>query len=72
MLVFDVLDQLETYAPIIPHMDDVINVMDHSKPYDDDPGEYKCREKGDTHIRFQSTFPVRKAFLEIISLPTLL
>ena len=63
MLVFDVLDQLETYAPIIPHMDDVINVMDHSKPYDDDPGEYKCREKGDTtykvsvHLSSEKGFP---------------
>ena len=51
MIVFDVLDQLETYSSIIPHMDDVIAVMDHSKPYDDDPGVYKCREKGETEYR---------------------
>ena len=51
MLVFDVLDQLETYSSVIPHMDDVIAVMDHSKPYDDDIGEYKCREKGETKYK---------------------
>ena len=42
MVIFDVLDELETYSSVIPHMDDVVYVMDHSKPYDDDPGLYKC------------------------------
>ena len=32
MVVFDVLDNLETYSSVIPHMDDVVYVMDHSKP----------------------------------------
>ena len=40
MVVFDVLDNLETYSSVIPHMDDVVYVMDHSKPYDDSVGEY--------------------------------
>ncbi len=42
MLLFDILDKLENYTKVIPHMDRVIDVMDHSKPYDDDPGEYEC------------------------------
>ena len=66
MVIFDVLDQLETYSSVIPHMDDVVYVMDHSKPYDDDPGLYKCREKGDTqykvsaHLSSQGGFPGEK------------
>lgn len=43
MLIFDVLDKLENYASVIPHMDAVIDIMDHSKPYDDCPGEYEER-----------------------------
>ncbi len=48
MLIFDVLDKLENYASVIPNMDGVIFVMDHSKPYDDDVGEYE--EKGVKYI----------------------
>lgn len=44
MLVFDILDKLENYASIIPHMDKVIDVMDHSRPYDDKVGEYICSD----------------------------
>ena len=60
MLIFDVLDQLETYSSVIPHMDDVISVMDHSKPYDDDIGEYKCREKGETKYKVYDSDGKRK------------
>lgn len=47
MIIFDVLDKLENYSALIPHMDRVIDIMDHSKPYDDDPGEYDASKKGD-------------------------
>lgn len=47
MLIFDILDKLENYSKIIPHMDSVIDIMDHSKPYDDAPGEYDGDKKGD-------------------------
>ena len=76
MIIFDVLDMLETYSSVVPHMDDVIAVMDHSKPYDDDPGLYKCREKGETeykvsvHLSSERGFPGEnfpsKTVLEIV------
>lgn len=40
MLIYDVLDKLENYSSVVPHMDRVIDVMDHSKPYEDECGEY--------------------------------
>ncbi len=47
MIIFDVLDKLENYAPVIPHMDRVIDIMDHSKPYNDDAGEYSASKDGE-------------------------
>ncbi len=46
MLLYDVLDKLENYTSVIPHMDRVIDIMDHSKPYDDDIGEYSAGGDG--------------------------
>lgn len=40
MIIFDTLIKLENYSRIIPHMSSIINTMDHSKPYDDEVGEY--------------------------------
>lgn len=63
MVIFDILDELETYSSVIPHMDDIVSVMDHAKPYEDSVGEYKCREKGETyykvsaHLSSESGFP---------------
>ncbi len=50
MLLYDILDKLENYASIIPHMDRVIDIMDHSKPYDDDVGEYSAG--GDGSVKY--------------------
>ena len=63
MVVFDVLDNLETYSSVIPHMDDVVYVMDHSKPYDDSVGEYECRTNSEVkykvsaHLSSETGFP---------------
>ena len=46
MLLYDILDKLENYTSVIPHMDRVIDVMDHSKPYDDECGEYSAGGDG--------------------------
>ncbi len=46
MLLFDILDKLENYTSVIPYMDRIIDVMDHSKPYDDGPGEYDLTKDG--------------------------
>ena len=50
MLLFDILDKLENYTSVIPHMDRVIDIMDHSKPYDDDVGEYSAG--GDGSVKY--------------------
>ena len=73
MVVFDVLDNLETYSSVIPHMDDVVYVMDHSKPYDDSVGEYGSAidrflfkdaflDRGFSEARFSFTLGVGYAF----------
>lgn len=44
MLIFDTLSFLETYSSVIPHMGDVINALDHSKPYEESNGKYHVGE----------------------------
>ena len=46
MLIFDLLDKLENYSSVIPDMDSIISVMDHSRPYDEGPGEYPLTKDG--------------------------
>lgn len=50
MLLYDILDKLENYTSVIPHMDRIIDVMDHSRPYDDDIGEYSAG--GDKSVKY--------------------
>ena len=51
MLVFDTLDELESYEKIIPGFLSVIDVLDHSRPYDEGPGEYStCGKDGKKYI----------------------
>ncbi len=50
MILYDILDKLENYSSVIPHMDRVIDIMDHSKPYDDDIGEYSAG--GDGSVKY--------------------
>lgn len=45
MLIFDTLDELESYEKLIPGFVSVIDVLDHSKPYDDGPGKYSTGGK---------------------------
>ncbi len=40
MLIYDDLDHLEDYVRVVPGLEKVIDVMDHSAPYDDNPGLY--------------------------------
>ncbi|NLZ68292.1 MAG: hypothetical protein GX903_04745 [Spirochaetales bacterium] len=44
MIVFDILDVLETYAPLHPMMQHVITVLDRSLPYTQEDGLYACPE----------------------------
>ena len=75
MLLYDILDKLENYTSVIPHMDRVIDVMDHSKPYDDECGEYSAGGDGSvmyvvsahlsTHTGFEGERREGKLILEI-------
>ena len=62
MLVFDTLDELESYEKIIPGFISIIDVLDHSRPYDEGPGEYSTGEKDgrkyviDTYVSSSSGF----------------
>lgn len=44
MLIFDTLSELESYQSIIPYFSRVIDILDHSTPYDNPPGVYKLGE----------------------------
>ncbi len=66
MILFDILDKLENYSQIIPHMDRVIDTMDHSKPYEDRPGRYPLSPDGEifylvsVHLSSEAGFPGEK------------
>ena len=40
MIIFDTLDELESYKLVFEPINTVIEVMDHSTPYEEAPGEY--------------------------------
>ncbi len=50
MIVFDTLDELESYKLAIVDINTVIDVMDHSTPYDEKVGEYENPKKNGIHI----------------------
>lgn len=75
MIVFDTLDELESYKGAFSCIDTVIEVMDHSTPYDETQGEYPNpgKDKGvhiiDTFLTsqngFMTTLDSNKTYLEI-------
>lgn len=40
-MLTDLLDNLEWYTPLYPKMQAVIDILDRSIPYDDEPGEHQ-------------------------------
>ena len=50
MIVFDTLDELESYKGVLPELNTVIEVMDHSTPYDESAGEYKNPKDRGVHV----------------------
>lgn len=54
MLLFDTLDELESYEKIIPDFVQIIDTLDHSRPYDEGPGDYKTREKDGISYKIDS------------------
>lgn len=43
-MVFDTLDQLEMYIPVLPAIRVVADTMDHDELYDKAPGKYSTRD----------------------------
>ncbi len=43
-MVFDTLDQLEMYIPILPAIRVIADTMDHDELYDKAPGKYQTRD----------------------------
>lgn len=62
MIIFDTLDELESYKLAFDPINTVIEVMDHSTPYEETPGEYPNpgKDKGvhivDAHVSSSSGF----------------
>ena len=62
MIIFDTLDDLESYKLTYDFFDAVIEVMDHSTPYEENPGEYPNpgKDRGvhivDAHLSSDSGF----------------
>ena len=44
-MIFDTLDQLEMYIPLLPALRVVADVMDHDDVYDKEPGTYSTYDK---------------------------
>ncbi len=50
MIIFDTLDELESYKGAVGEINTVIEVMDHSTPYDEGIGEYNNPKDNGKHI----------------------
>ena len=48
-MVFDTLDQLEAYIPVLPAIRAVADTMDHDELYDKAPGKYSTRDPDVTY-----------------------
>ena len=54
-MVFDTLDQLEMYIPVLPSIRLIADIMDHDDLYDMAPGSYKTKDSKVTYnIRLTS------------------
>ena len=43
-MIFDTLDQLETYIPVLPALRVIADTLDHDELYDKAPGKYSTRD----------------------------
>ncbi|MBO4393304.1 MAG: YhcH/YjgK/YiaL family protein [Spirochaetales bacterium] len=48
-MVFDTLDQLEMYIPVLPSIRLIADIMDHDDLYDMAPGSYKTKDSKVTY-----------------------
>lgn len=62
-MVFDTLDQLEMYIPLLPAIRVVADTMDHDELYDKAPGKYSTRDPKVTYTIYEyMTSPADKPF----------
>ena len=52
-MVFDTLDQLEMYIPLLPAIRVVADTMDHDELYDKAPGKYSTRDPKVTYTIYE-------------------
>ena len=52
-MVFDTLDQLEMYIPVLPAIRLIADIMDHDDLYDMAPGSYKTKDPKVTYKIFE-------------------
>lgn len=52
-MVFDTLDQLEMYIPLLPAIRVVADTMDHDELYDKAPGRYSTRDPKVTYTIYE-------------------
>ncbi len=62
MIVFDTLDELESYQGAFPEIATIIGVMDRSLPYDQNPGHYDTPEKSDVKYIIDENLSSDKGF----------
>ena len=62
MIVFDTLDELESYQGAFPEIAVIISVMDRSLPYDESPGHYDTPEKSDVKYIIDENLSSDKGF----------
>ena len=48
-MIFDTLDQLEAYIPVLPALRTVADTMDHDELYDKAPGKYSTKDPDITY-----------------------
>ena len=62
MIIFDTLDELESYQGAVPSISTVIGIMDRSLPYEQGPGLYDTPEKSDVRYIVDENLSSDKGF----------
>ena len=62
MIIFDTLNELESYLPPIPALKYIITVMDRSLPYEKSMGDYACPEKDEIKYHVDTFLTSKEGF----------
>ena len=61
-MIFDTLDYLEAYKPVVNHMQTIIDILDRSLPYEEDVGRHVSSEDKDLVYIIDSHLSSSKGF----------